>query len=774
MDVSTACGAEMIQDSDAENVLEEPHTTGTVASNNASAAEALLLEKNLPDLPEFDLESEEENTLAGLDSSIFDDRWRAQMEELSKLENDELYKEESGNGLLPDDWAVNDAKIRCQLRAVGLTDRVLAYQAGDERTILEQLLVQVGMEMSARQFLWHERRLEVRVHQLSALIPMTKRLRGTAQEDSRQRMDDASWVDSDRGSTASSVGYTAELQDVVDQIPLKGMRRRAVQGPGSLVISRGQRDAEEKTYWTARVIQLLKRVRAPLQETAESSTRPEDIYEVAVGAARGSTMKTYLQAIIPFQNYLSMTGEADWTDEMVHIIGFLRAAASKPCSPTYPKRFVQALRWIMRVGGWTGPELIAEHVLVQKAMDYWSEALFDQVHPLKQAPKLPWVLLASMELYVCNDSHPKHLRYKAYTIIFKSVATLRQDDIQHLKAKSLRILGQLYVGFLMKSKTTGAAKRVRQLPVAVHTQWTLTRTLWLENGIALSDELLSPDADYMLPRFDAAGQPMNEPCSYAESAGLARKLFVELRVPLFHKESGKWIEGDAPLLTTSLAGFWTEHSARPVIPTAAQTLGASKESRDCLGRWSPTGADDYARAYRAAAGELQLLVLRAVLEGDRRLDESEVLDRIMQLPEYGQATQQQAEGMRAWMNEAAIAFEQQIAASSTAGGAGDLPKGEAADPPGQVDLSKVSGGRTGKRKDKKLKFLIVYTRNRKSAKLHKVGGCEWARATLNDTQEFATVTDQMYDTRCKLCWTQKVDAGEPEAEDSSSSDLSTL
>jgi hypothetical protein len=68
----------------------------------------------------------------------------------------------------------------------------------------------------------------------------------------------------------------------------------------------------------------------------------------------------------------------------------------------------------------------------------------------------------------------------------------------------------------------------------------------------------------------------------------------------------------------------------------------------------------------------------------------------------------------------------------------------------------------------------VYTRNRRSAKLHKLGGCEWTRSTLNDTQEFEAVTGQMYKSRCKLCGARKLEATGQALGDDSSSDQSAL
>jgi hypothetical protein len=524
----------------------DDHTAGVASGSGAE--EIHLPELNIDDWPpdaahqsDSDASSipDSSQPLSGLDTSVFDDRWKAQMEELNELGSGELYASVSSTGFLPDSWASNAERIQFNLQAVGLTDHLLSYQGGDERTILEQLILQAGIEMSAREFLWHERQLGKRINWLAARLPLSKRLKGSAHDFAQQMLDDSSHPSTLSESSPVSTQPAPLLQELANHIPLKGMRKKSPLVDGSAGISRELKDAGEKVFWTGQVVRLLRLVNAPLVELAAGSTRPDDIFEIAVGAARGSTMKTYMQALTPFRNYLMMLTDSDWTSEVVHVVGFLRTAASKPCGPTYPKRFVQALRWVMRIGGWTGPELIAEHVLVQKSMDYWSEALFSQVHPLKQAPKLPWVVIAALELYICNDRHPKHLRYKAYTIMFKAIGTLREDDIQHLKARKLRAMGYMFIGDLMKSKTTGAAKRVRQLPVAIHMQWTLTRSLWIENGIALTDDLVSEDADYMLPRFDLAGKALREPCPYSESAALSKKLLGELRAPVF--QADKWI-----------------------------------------------------------------------------------------------------------------------------------------------------------------------------------------------------------------------------------------
>ena len=209
------------------------------------------------------------------------------------------------------------------------------------------------------------------------------------------------------------------------------------------------------------------------------------------------------------------------------------------------------------------------------------------------------------------------------------------------------------------------------------------------------------------------------------------------------------------------------------MPSAAQSLGIPKETRDSLGRWSPSGADDYARAYRAAAAGVQTTVLKAVLGGDRRLDEDEVLDRIVQLPEYGMATTEQALEMKALLGEAVASFRGELSKAQACHGGEAMPlAGEDLPPAGVVSDARKSLSRKAGRSCRP-RFVIVYSRQRKSAKLHKIAGCEWTRVTLNDMQEFESVTSSMYDSRCKLCW-PPTSKQEDAVDEFSSSDLSEI
>ena len=742
----------------------------------ALASSSLSQEMAFPDDGDIDGDpngEEVEHPFDDLGAEGFGHDWVAYMETLEVLNDDELFQDVSTTGFLPDEWEQHEHKLYSCLGDVGLTDRLLAYQRGSERQILEQALLQLGLKVSMKEFAWLERRLIKRVEELVAGSHMAKRLRGESGGPIVQMLHDARPALIPQVKAPMPSAYMEEmLSGEFMRRPLRGKRNK-VTSPGDQHITREQRDMQEKKFWTQEVIAWLRKSCAPVVDLAAGSHASQSIMEVAVGATRGSTMRSYLRVLIPYLQYLERTQEAYWTDNIVDALEFLKVVSERPCSPSYPQKLSQALHWYQKTGGWTGDSILTNNPLWAKAVGYWTEALYNQVQPLKQAPRLPWIMVASLELFISDVSNALALRYKAFITMLKLIGTLREDDVQHFNVRKLRIMGDVLSTVIMRTKTTGAAKRVRQLPVAIWSGWTLTGTLWLEHGLSMASDVLEPGADYSLPLFDQRGEPSKEPMSYSGSAALSKKLYTQLRVPVYNLEDQSWKQSSERLLLPGMASFWTEHSPRAVMPSSAQLLGISKEIRDCLGRWSPTGADDYARGYRLAVGKVQCSVLEAVLAGDDRLAEHEVLDRISQAADIGTFNEDQARRFRDFLEYRVEGFAKELAKArkveadpiSEACSSIDLLRD--LEVPVEVPCKPERAGM------KKLKFLIVYSRNRRSAKLHRIGGCEWSRLTLNDSQEFESVNSKMYNVRCKLCWPPgKVETGNASSsEDSSESDV---
>ena len=705
-----------------------------------------------------------EENWSQVDKEMFGSAWVASMEALDQMPLDHL----SSDGFISSAWIQNQKLITGTITSMGFTDTKLLLQRGDELTMTAQLISHLGLELTQAETEWHRRNLVSMIKEVADREPLAKRIRGEHLSPTLQRIQDISQADLRRQLAQPSASEVSGISEVGENwmIPGPGKRSgRGRQSEGVDVITRASLEREQQAHWSKQVVKVLTEAAAPLTVMAGEAADPQGVLLGAVGATRGSTMESYTKTLIIFLQWLKAAYNSTWPDSVIKVVEFLHTAGSKPCSPSFPSKFLAALAWFEKVGGWAQADRYSGQELVKRTTAYWTDSLRDGVSPLKQAPRLPWMVLAAIELYVINDTYPLQRRLKAWTIGIKSWATLREDDSQHISAHKLRFSGELLITELMRSKTTGTAKRTRQLPVAILISCSITRTHWLETGLALARDANAKGNDFLLPKFGKDGNAMREPLSYQESAGLSKSVFGDLRVPIYSTDKEEWEESDEQLIPCELASYWTEHSPRSVIPSAAQVLEFSKDERNYLGRWSPGGADEYGRAYRMVVHKIQKSVWHAVLSADKRLAENDILDRMDQWGRDRNIPEGKVELLRDCLSSGMKAFWDQV---RKAGG-----------PPDEeiilqtIAIAPVVPSKVVRPSARKGKFLVVYTRNRKSARLHRVGGCAWTSVTLADCQEVVRLSDCMYDTRCKLCWPELVKKGADAivSEDSSGSEM---
>lgn len=706
-----------------------------------------------------------EENWSEIDKEMFSADWIASMEALDAMPLIDL-TELGPDGFICVQWTSTQGLINETLASLGFTDAKLLIQRGDELLMTAQVLAHLGLEVTQAQMEWHRRNLAQRIQIIMDQEPLAKRTRGEHLSPCLQHMRDIQLVEAQRASARSNPVTTGSLPSSTENwmVPGPGKRGNARRDVAEVdVVTRASLEKLQQMKWSKEVLGILGRANSPLTTWASDATDPNGILLGAVGATRGSTMESYTKTIKVFLVWLETAFRQHWPDSLIKVVEFLHTAGSKPCSPTFPSKFVAALAWFEKVGGWAQAERLTTQELVKRTAAYWTDALRDGVSPLKQAPRLPWMVLASIELYVVNDSHPLARRIKAWTMGVKSWATLREDDSQHISAKKLRQSGELLITELMRSKTSGTAKRTRQLPVAIWLSCSITRTLWLEKGLGLARDAGAAGNDFLLPRFGNDGAPMKEPMSYQESAALSKTVLSDLRVPTYSCDKGEWEESDEQLIPHELATYWTEHSPRSVIPSSAQALSVSKDERNFLGRWSPGGADEYGRAYRVIVQGIQRQVLRAVLSADKRLAENDIIDRIDRWGEDRGYPSGKIELLKQCLVQCMNDFWKQIEK------AGGPPEDDAILPvPSQIQIVASTAPAPVSNKGK---YLVVYSRNRKTAKLHRVGGCAWTSVTLADCQEVVRLSDCLYNTRCKLCWPELAKRLDNLSGDSSGSEM---
>ena len=140
-------------------------------------------------------------------------------------------------------------------------------------------------------------------------------------------------------------------------------------------------------------------------------------------------------------------------------------------------------------------------------------------------------------------------------------------------------------GMMRQTKTTGAGKRVRELPIHI---------------------------------CGSGGHISDRPLSYAEAVAGSQKVMNALE----HK--------DRELIPRGWERFWTEHSERSTLASGLAALSVPKDDRDLLGRWNPEGSDVYVRTYNAVVRRMQQRFAKAV-HGERpyeELDEGSIFEEL--------------------------------------------------------------------------------------------------------------------------------------------------
>eukprot|EP00913_Durusdinium_trenchii_P007973 g7479.t1 len=166
-----------------------------------------------------------------------------------------------------------------------------------------------------------------------------------------------------------------------------------------------------------------------------------------------------------------------------------------------------------------------------------------------------------------------------------------------------------------QTKTTGAGKRVRELPIFIAKDAYVLHDDWLAVGYDLVKLKMPRERVFVFPEGCFYGTAYGTaPVSYAEAVAGSSRTFALL-------------EGyDGGLIPSGWEGFWSEHSERATMPSGLAALGVEKS--DLLGRWCPEGSDVYVRTYNTIVRKMQKKIV-AVLRGEaayEELDEGSILE----------------------------------------------------------------------------------------------------------------------------------------------------
>ena len=639
-----------------------------------------------------------------------------------------------------------------KLNEAGFDAAKLATQEGSESELLTQALVELRMEATydARGFVLQKLYAAVLRAKLEA--PLRFRSTGSVSSAANCRV-----LDFDYCSLIPGFGSTekAKEPELAKVYPRRGRRGKLVSagGSGEAVVSREDCDKSRMLSYQLQLVGWWEEAEAPCVEETKASLDQRRTLMDLVGKTRVSTVGHYVRRWEIFRQWLLAVKGVPWPADVTHLTDFVHVLADEPCSPTVPQAWLQACNWMYTRGGFQGEDDLSRRAVLVKVVDHLTTQLGSNLRLILQAPRFPTLVIAALELFLCCQTNPPFKRIHAGSHLFRAVATLRFDDLQRIKRNSLRWIGKSVQTDLMSSKTSGPGKRIRQLPVIASSEAYLIEPHWLATWIELLQNHLPLDRDYLLDQATSDWKRSTD-CMlrYPQASALTDKIMEELRVPVLG--SGGWTSSEERVMPRELVGLFTEHSGRCSAPSVAVYLEPDKSVRDMLGRWSPSGSDDYARTHRAIVSALQdriALALRSG-EGAGRLLESDVVDRAGRYLRERRGLESCAVDSicKGWKDtlekfcrqlgtvSANIITSECIPLSSL------VPSLPTTEKPCKKQRARV---------ERQARFLVTYSRKGKIARLHLIqGGCFWAHREILDSQMFEDIDETMYNRRCKFCF----------------------
>ena len=654
--------------------------------------------------------------------------------------------------------------VLATLKKAGIWGPKLVLQEDDLPGLLTQVLSEMGVaaDYSARGYVLAE--MDKIINQALGREPLAKRARQACFNPLLARTKDlieAAQIED--GLKKMSLNQPAVV------IPTKGRRMRK-QGLGLVKSDEERRSEEEEELRRLQVtlVSWLLEAEAPCTLQARLTHDPVRALMGAFGKTRLNTAKKYMRYWSEFRDWLIAVHAVTWPRNVGQLLDYLFTLQEEPCRPTVPGTWIQAVHWMFKRGDFSDGDDLSRDSLLKLNLEKVQTELVHQ--PLRQAARLPILVLAGLEAYLNNKERPLYKRLQAGCLLFRTWGTLRFDDQQRIRRKALRMMGGLAVTELLATKTTGPGKRVRQLPVAVSEEAFLLEPGWLPTFMELITFHLNADKDYLMeaPSKDFASGTGRR-LRHSQSAALTRSLMTELTIPV-HKD-GKWKESQELAVPKELVDLFSEHSPRCVLPSIAILIETDEAKRNCLGRWKPSGAEDYVRTYRTVVSSIQVRSAMAMRQGTSEVcKEWDVLDRAKRhLKERRNLNEACAQVIvDSWQKELSnfTVSLSKVQNSSTFVESFPVPAASTAESVLVASISDSGVIRRAKIR-RTLRYLVTYSRGGSLARLHRTdANCYWAGVEVKDCQAFDEVDPSMYSHRCKFCWPQ---LGNQEGESSSSS-----
>ena len=312
------------------------------------------------------------------------------------------------------------------------------------------------------------------------------------------------------------------------------------------------------------------------------------------GGRRAGTLRSRVRSVQKFLGWLIASHGITFPVHWRQLTEYLQVRYSEPCVRGSLKLVHSSYIFSQEVAG-------VEDKLTDSAMYAVSlKELMSQAspgRPPRQAPRFPTILLAAFEDTVLSADKPVFVRVLSWWLLVQSWGTLRFDDHRGLSPRDFIVSATGLQARLTRSKVSGSDKHLNFRTVIIHSSAYIQRRDWLAVGWNLLLNGAPHERDYLLPA------PTNNFHGF-KTKELKYSTAFAVQTHIISTACYRGLR----VFENSTGHYYTPHSGRNFMPSAASVLGFSKSERDILGGWSAEGSQRYTRTAKYKIAQMQTAV----------------------------------------------------------------------------------------------------------------------------------------------------------------------
>ena len=373
-----------------------------------------------------------------------------------------------------------------------------------------------------------------------------------------------------------------------------------------------RKDAEsaERDRWIQLLANLLRSTDTPMGKLIREN--PSNV-QLLGGGRRAGTLRSRVRSVQKFLGWLAASHNISFPVHWRQLTEYLQVRYSEPCVRGSLKLVHSSYIFLQEVAG-IEDKLTDSAMYVVALKELMSQAIPGK--PPRQAPRFPTILLAAFEDMVLAIDRPVFIRVLSWWLLVQSWGTLRFDDHRGLLPREFVVTSTGLQARLTRSKVSGADKHLNYRTVIIHPSAYIQRESWLSVGWKLLQESAPHERDYLLPAPTSNYQGFK-----VKELKYATAFAVQTHIISTATYRGLRIFGN------STGHYYTPHSGRNFMPSAASVLGFTKSERDVLGGWAADGSQRYTRTAKYKIAQMQVAVASTFKNSDPdQLAESDDLD----------------------------------------------------------------------------------------------------------------------------------------------------